>query len=405
MSAPREAIEHGSVRLSGGGMRILIHYSILNRGGAEKSILRLLKALADRGCDLHLVLTSAGGALEPEVDPRATIHHLRTVRTWASPGGAPLFGVLVRAAKWLAGRTQEAWRRRRFRSMGFDAAICGSAGVSPDFICNTVNARRRFVFVRSNPGMVSDKRWGSNVRRFHSRIDAYLCVSDSVRRSMQATYPQIGDKCVTAYNLLDAQAMRARAGEFPNPFDAVDGAVRVLSVCRLQEESKGLLRMVEVHRRLMDAGVTHVWHVLGDGRDRAILERAIEAHGVSATFRLHGAVGNPFPWYKHADICAVLSRYEGLCGVVNEARVLERPVIATRFAGIEEQIDDGVNGLIVEQNVDAICEGLARMIQDAGLRERLARGGYPRELLDDDAKVDALLQLLGKLPDGAMEVR
>nr|WP_297096636.1 glycosyltransferase [Thermomonas sp.] len=92
-------------------------------------------------------------------------------------------------------------------------------------------------------------------------------------------------------------------------------------------------------------------------------------------------------------MCAVLSRYEGLCGVVNEARVLERPVIATRFAGIEEQIESGVNGLIVEQDVDAICDGLASLIRDAGLRQRLAQGGYPPELLDDEAKLNAYLKL------------
>ena len=145
---------------------------------------------------------------------------------------------------------------------------------------------------------------------------------------------------------------------------------------------------------MLDTGLAHEWHVLGDGPDRVLLERAIKASGVAATFKLHGAVGNPFPYYKHADICAVLSRYEGLCGVVNEARVLERPVIATRFAGIEEQIQSGVNGLVVEQDVEAICAGMASLIRDAALRERLAKGGYPHELLDDDAKVDALLRLI-----------
>ena len=149
-----------------------------------------------------------------------------------------------------------------------------------------------------------------------------------------------------------------------------------------------------MHQRLLEAGLPHEWHVLGDGPDRALMERAIAEYGVAATFKLHGAIANPFPYYKHADICAVLSRYEGLCGVVNEARVLERPVIATRFSGIEEQITSGVNGLIVEQDVEAICEGMATLLRDPALRERLAHGGYPRELLDDDAKLDALIRLL-----------
>jgi glycosyltransferase involved in cell wall biosynthesis len=152
--------------------------------------------------------------------------------------------------------------------------------------------------------------------------------------------------------------------------------------------------MVEVHRKLLDAGVAHVWHVLGDGPDIDILKQAIHDANVQSSFILHGAIANPFPWYRHADVVAVLSRYEGLCGVVNEARVLERPVVATRFAGIEEQIESGVNGLLVEQDVDAICVGMKSMLQDATLRDRLAAGGYPKELLDDEAKLDKLLALI-----------
>jgi len=376
--------------------RILLHYPVLNTGGAERSTLRLLAALADRGCEVHLVLTVKGGRLEPQIDPRVIVHHLRDMvgiipaKVWR-PGDALRWA--VGGLKWGWGRAQQAWRSLRFANMQVDAAICGSAGLSPEFVCNVLDARKCFVFVRSDARKVGDHRWGRNVRKFHKCINAYLCVSRSVTRSMQAEYPEVGDKCVTAYNLLDPDAMRAQADGQRDPFAPYRGAPRVLSVCRLQEVSKGLLRMVDVHRRLLDAGVQHTWHVLGDGPDHDLLERAICKQGVSDTFKLHGAIENPFPYYKHADICAVLSRYEGLCGVVNEARVLERPVIATRFAGIEEQIEDGVNGLIVEQDVAAICEGMASLIRDAGLRERLALGGYPRDLLDDGAKMDQLMNL------------
>lgn len=380
-------------------LRILLHYPVLNTGGAERSTLRLLAALADRGCDVHLVLTAKGGRLEPQIDPRVTVHHLRdTVGDIPNKisGLHDAFHGVMGAMKWTWGRTQQAWRSLRFANMQIDAAICGSAGLSPKFVCNVLNARKRFVFVRSDARKVGDNRWGENVYKFHHCINAYLCVSESVKRSMQVLYPEVGEKCVTAYNLLDADAMRAQSDGHPDPFGACRDVPIILSVCRLQEVSKGLLRMVEVHRRLLDAGVPHVWHVLGDGPDRGLLEQAIHEQGVSETFKLHGAIENPFPYYKHADICAVLSRYEGLCGVVNEARVLERPVIATRFAGIEEQIDSGVNGLIVEQTLESICSGLASLISDAGMRERLARGGYPRELLDDDAKLVRLLSLIGE---------
>lgn len=377
--------------------RILLHYPVLNTGGAERSTLRLLSALADRGCGVHLVLTVGGGQLEPEIDRRVIVHHLRDT-VGVIPARISTIGeawqFVVGATQWSLGRLQQAWRSRRFARMRFDAAIAGLHGLSPSFICNNVQASRRFVMVRGDAADDCQGKMAQNIVRFHSRIDKYICVSQSALDALVSIYPITKPKAVKIYNLIEPQAMRVMATDGSNPYSGGMDTLRVLSVCRLQESSKALLRMVDVHRRLIDAGLDHVWHVLGDGPDRALLEEAIEARGVSATFKLHGAIVNPFPYYKHADICAVLSRYEGLCGVVNEARVLGRPVIATRFSGIEEQIEDGVNGLIVEQDLDSICEGLSFMIRDIGLRERLGCGGYPKELLDDESKIETLISLI-----------
>jgi glycosyltransferase involved in cell wall biosynthesis len=374
-----------------------VHYPVLSRGGAEKSILRLLEGLASRGCQVKLVLGMRGGDLENEIDSRISVFHLRDtvghfpvrIRTLSN---VITFG--VSCVQWGWGRLQRNFRKRKFSGEQFDAAIVGVTGRSPAFICENIRANKRFVFVRSHP-LHADKegRWAANIRNFHHHIDGYLCVSDRMRVAMLELYPELKGKLFTAYNLLNPSAMCANAAG-PNPFLGGPSTPTVLSVCRLQESSKGLLRMVEVHRKLLDAGVAHVWHVLGDGPDIDILKQAIHDANVQSSFILHGAIANPFPWYRHADVVAVLSRYEGLCGVVNEARVLERPVVATRFAGIEEQIESGVNGLLVEQDVDAICVGMKSMLQDATLRDRLAAGGYPKELLDDEAKLDKLLALI-----------
>lgn len=388
-------------------LRILLHYPVLNTGGAERSTLRLLAAFADRGCEVHLVLTAAGGRLEPEIDPRIVVHHLRdTVGT--IPGRVRTARDALRfvsgALQWSLGRVQQVWRERRLRAMKFDAAIAGLHGLSPAFVCG-LEARRRLVMVRNDAADDRRGRLARNIARYGDRIDHYVCVSQSVLESLVTRYPQTRPKAVRIYNLIDPASMRHAAASGANPFAGKAHALRVLSVCRLQESQKGLLRMVEAHRRLLDAGHRHEWHVLGDGPDRALLERAVAERGVEATFILHGAIPDPFPWYAHADLVAVLSRYEGLCGVVNEARVLERPVIATRFAGVEEQIEHGVNGLIVEQDLDAICEGLALLVQDPDLRLRVARGGYPRALLDDESKLDALLKFVEGEPPRAAAIR
>lgn len=52
----RGAVMHAG-SASHGALKILLHYPVLNTGGAEHSTLRLLSALVERGCEVHLVLT------------------------------------------------------------------------------------------------------------------------------------------------------------------------------------------------------------------------------------------------------------------------------------------------------------------------------------------------------------
>lgn len=377
--------------------KILIHYTALGRGGAENSLLRLMAGLVRRGCEVHLVLTVPGGELEHAVDPRVDIHHLRRVRPGRNDGGPWLRRILDMPAwlfRWGIGRLQEEVAKWRFRRMHFDVAIVGRAGMPHQFVCETVKARMRIVFVRSDPAVDDTGRWLARIRRYHGKVDRYVCVSRYVQDAMGERFPEVAGKLTTIYNLIEPDRMLAMAANRPDPFGESNGALRVLSVCRLQDRQKALLRMVQVHRRLLDEGIDHVWHVLGNGPDRQLLEQGIDSLGVRSTFVLHGAVANPFAYYRNADVVAVLSRYEGLCGVVNEARVLERPVVATRFSGIEEQIVSGVSGVIVEQDVESIVDGMSLVLRSPNFREKIATGGYPRELICDSEKLDRLLSLI-----------
>ena len=94
--------------------------------------------------------------------------------------------------------------------------------------------------------------------------------------------------------------------------------------------------MLDVYKRLTDEGIEFYWFIVGDGPDRDELEKRVREFGLEKRFILMGRKENPFPYYKYADISTTLSYYEGLCGAVNEAKVIGKPVIATQFSGIED---------------------------------------------------------------------
>lgn len=376
--------------------RVLFHYPVLNTGGAEMSTLRMIKALADRGWEVTLVLTTGGGSLEPMIDPRVRIVRLRPCAFGSRFARASGLAARLRAFPDLAGylvmRAIGALRRLPFLFRRYDAAAVLLMGTPSDFVRKCVRARVRAIWIRNDlTGADPCGRVATNLQAAAPGIDHFICVSEIARRSLIAAVPAAAGKDVVIYNILDPKSMQERVFEGVAPSAMSEaGVLRILSVCRLSEQAKGLLRMVRVCRRLLDAGLVFHWYIAGDGPDRSILEAEIAHANIGANMTLLGRLDNPFPAYRIADVVAMLSNYEGLCGVVNEARVLEKTIIATQVSGIDEQLTDGVNGLVVAQDDDSIVAGMTRLLTDTKLRERLAKGGYPEALLNDTAKLDRI---------------
>jgi glycosyltransferase involved in cell wall biosynthesis len=83
--------------------------------------------------------------------------------------------------------------------------------------------------------------------------------------------------------------------------------------------------------------------------------------------------------YRRADIFALASFAEGVPVVLMEAMAMQLPCVATRITGIPELIRDGIDGLLVTPSDAAeLAVAIARLIDDPGLRRRLAAAGRVR---------------------------
>jgi len=103
----------------------------------------------------------------------------------------------------------------------------------------------------------------------------------------------------------------------------------------------------------------------------------------------------------HANISVVPTELpEALCGVNIEAMAAKVPVVATKVGSIEEVVEDGKTGLLVEPaNPKDMADAIIRILRNDNLACELACSGYERFLLKFTAQNMAayIEQVYGKL--------
>jgi glycosyltransferase involved in cell wall biosynthesis len=79
--------------------------------------------------------------------------------------------------------------------------------------------------------------------------------------------------------------------------------------------------------------------------------------------------------YSRAALVVATGVMEGLGRAPLEAMACETPAIAVREGGLRETIRDGVDGLLVDRDPDALARAIESLLTDSALRERLVREG------------------------------
>jgi glycosyltransferase involved in cell wall biosynthesis len=205
------------------------------------------------------------------------------------------------------------------------------------------------------------------------RYDRVICVSDDLYDACrQLSIPPQRLKLV--HNAIDTDEFartqdvttaKRNLGIAPERF--MIGAVGRLS------PEKGFDRLIRVVAALVRRGVDLTLLIVGEGEQRAELDRLIEELGVGEHVRLWGYAGDVRPLFEAMDLFVLSSRREGLPNVVLEAMAMEVPLIATSIAGIPQLVQHQQNGLLVEpDNHDELFAAVQRMISEPDLRRRLA---------------------------------
>ena len=200
-----------------------------------------------------------------------------------------------------------------------------------------------------------------------------------------------------------------RFGEAPRerpPRDGRNGPVELLSVCRAVEK-KGLdvlLQGLALLPRDLDWRFTHV----GGGELMGELRAQAQALGVAERIAWRGAMAQDevLGLYRTSDLFVLACRIagdgdrDGLPNVLVEAQSQGLCCVSTTVPGVQELIEDGVNGVLVPpEDAQALADALARAIAAPDLRRTLGAAGERkvREHFDYRASVARLAALFASV--------
>jgi trehalose synthase len=83
---------------------------------------------------------------------------------------------------------------------------------------------------------------------------------------------------------------------------------------------------------------------------------------------------------RHASVVVQKSLHEGFGLTVTEAMWKRRPIVASAVGGIQDQIVDGIHGILLDDPADrrGLAAALAKTLADSQLARRLGRNAYRR---------------------------
>lgn len=201
-----------------------------------------------------------------------------------------------------------------------------------------------------------------------SRMDAVVAVSADSADVARTTMTIDSAKLTVINNGIDTSLY--------GPSDTWrTGTFRAITVARL-DPLKGLHYMLNALPRIVGIHPQFTWTIVGDGPERARLEREADLLGVGKHVRFLGTRGDVPTLLREAHLFVLPSLSEGVSISILEAMASGLPVIATNVGGTPELITDGVTGTLVPAgDVESLVTATAAVVARPALAAALAIRG------------------------------
>lgn len=386
-------------------MDLLIVMTGMSGGGAEKSLISFLHAIFAQDktqVNIDLLLFKPKGIFMPQIPKPCNL--LKSPKEVFCMAAGPCEVDFYKniTVKGIIGKLAHYFRRNapKYKDLDdiqilwenwksfipelnkeYDVAMSYMHGATNYFVIDKCKAKKKYLYVHHDYSeLTANHRYD---HEYFSKADGILTVSPECVSSIAQYHNDIKDRIYSIENIQSSSIIHKMANAFyPQEYKDNKGII-VLSIGRLAEV-KRFDRAIDASEILKSQGYKFAWYIIGQGPLMKRYQDLIKQKDLSDTVFLLGEKTNPYPYILNCDIFVQTSDNEGKSIVIDEAKMLARPIIVTDYRTIEDSIDNKVTGLIVQKNPYDIADAISFLINNpskrAALENKLKSRDYSNEL-------------------------
>lgn len=342
--------------------KILIRIGSLRHGGAEKVLVTLLKNIPEGKYDIDLLLNLYSGKYLKEIPAWIKVLYLNkgemitTNRLQDLPRKA--FRVIYQK---ILKMFPSLLYRFILKNKKYDIELAAIHGLRDEILNSPLKNSKKIIWIHS------DKEQNPLELRRYFQYDKILVISEKIEKTFNKLTQSEDEKnkIIRIYNPLDTEEIlsMSREEQGKNKDLASNNLIPTFISVGTVYPAKGFDRLLKVHKKLLEEGFPHKVIIVGDGYDFENIKQLKSDLGVDDTATMLGFTDNPYPHLKNADFFVLSSRYEGFPTVLFEAITLKKNIIATEVSGVNEMLEKGKLGLIIENSEEGIYKGMKQALQ------------------------------------------
>ncbi len=353
-------------------MKVIFILNKMVMGGIETAFLKLIDSIDREKFEIHVILMQRGGELERFLPANVSVEYMDTPSLlyllkhfhFIRFLSGVYYRIRIRNSKNYQEEILYNYKLKKFSNKNdADCVICYHTAPLCLLTAVDCHAGKKILWLHTQLNKKISNDLYINILK---EYDYICCVSHAIKYEFDCRFSNFSDKTITIYNLIDEQEIRCKAEEDSETLTPIS----LLTVARLSKE-KGQLVIPVVTRKLLNHGYIVNWYLIGGGPLEDELIAEIKENNVEEFVHLLGAKNNPYPYIKKCDIYIQPSIQEGFGLTVQEAKILRKPIIASDIPAFREQIEDRVNGILIDRDPESFFKTIAELIDDKELALRL----------------------------------